>query len=290
MSKHLHFHEIVAGADNSRAMESETILKNEASPKSHTSRGNIQQRIFLFFAFVCVSIATAFAQDIITLKNGDDIQAVVQKIGELDIEYKKFDNPNGPNYTLKKSEIFMIRYENGSKDVFTKQETTQKDPETVVKQQDATPTQSVVQQNPQSDIEQMKKEFYQFQRNRKEMSMFFSKYDDVFYKRYASASKQRNAGAVLCAIGAGLFAGGIVTMVMTTTGEEEEDIAAGGVIAGVGIVFGAVGLPITLTGAHRQKSVVQDFEYKYFSGNGYSYQPSLNFGLTANGVGLALNF
>jgi len=41
MSKNSHFYEIVAGADNSRAMESETIQKNGASPKSHTSRRNL---------------------------------------------------------------------------------------------------------------------------------------------------------------------------------------------------------------------------------------------------------
>ena len=41
MSNNLNFHEIVAGADNSRAMEAETIQKNGASPKSQTSRGNI---------------------------------------------------------------------------------------------------------------------------------------------------------------------------------------------------------------------------------------------------------
>ena len=40
MSKHLHFYEIEAGADNSRAMESRDHFKNGASPKSHMSRGN----------------------------------------------------------------------------------------------------------------------------------------------------------------------------------------------------------------------------------------------------------
>jgi TM2 domain-containing membrane protein YozV len=59
-----------------------------------------------------------FAQDIIILKNGNDIQAIVKEVGIDDVKYKRFDNQNGPNYTLKKSDIFMIRYENGSKDVF----------------------------------------------------------------------------------------------------------------------------------------------------------------------------
>ena len=75
---------------------------------------------FFFTLFVVVIIVPLVsAQDIITLKNGDDIQAVVQEIGDVEIKYKKFENLNGPNYTLKKSDVFMIRYENGSKDVFS---------------------------------------------------------------------------------------------------------------------------------------------------------------------------
>ena len=62
---------------------------------------------------------TMLAQDIIILKDGSDIQAVVQEVGIDDVKYKKFENRNGPNYTLKKSDIFMIRYENGTKDVFS---------------------------------------------------------------------------------------------------------------------------------------------------------------------------
>jgi len=58
------------------------------------------------------------AQDVITLKNGTDINALVQKVGDIEIEYKRFDNSGGTNYTLKKSEILMIRYENGTKDIF----------------------------------------------------------------------------------------------------------------------------------------------------------------------------
>jgi hypothetical protein len=73
---------------------------------------------FLLLVVVIGFGIAATAQDVITLKNGTDIDALVQKIGEVEIEYKKFDNPNGPNYTLRKSEIFMIKYANGSKDVF----------------------------------------------------------------------------------------------------------------------------------------------------------------------------
>jgi len=104
--------------NSSRVVEPETISKNGACPKSLRVGGKIIQRLCLFFTAFCFSVAITFAQDVITLKNGDDIQALVQKIGEVDVKYKKFDNPNGPNYTLKKAEIFMIRYANGSRDVF----------------------------------------------------------------------------------------------------------------------------------------------------------------------------
>jgi len=105
-------------------METETISKNEASLKNQMSRSNTMRRTFLFFATLCVSVASTFAQDVITLKNGEDIQVLVQEIGAVDVKYKKIDNPNGPNYTLKKSEILIIRYASGSKDIFSEGEKT----------------------------------------------------------------------------------------------------------------------------------------------------------------------
>lgn len=58
------------------------------------------------------------AQDVITLKNGDEIQAKVTKVGDNEIEYKKWSNQNGPTYSKPISEIFMIKYENGEKEVY----------------------------------------------------------------------------------------------------------------------------------------------------------------------------
>jgi len=120
-----------------RVMETGDHFKNGASPKSQMSRGNVIQKLVLYVAVFCISAASAFSQDIITLKNGNDIQAVVQEIGDLEVKYKKFENPNGPNYTMKKSEIFMIRYANGSKDVFAD-----------IKEQDSPPIPISIQEQP----------------------------------------------------------------------------------------------------------------------------------------------
>jgi len=56
--------------------------------------------------------------DIITLKNSNVIFALVQEVGMEEIKYKRYDNPTGPNYIMKKSDVYMIRYINGSIDIF----------------------------------------------------------------------------------------------------------------------------------------------------------------------------
>jgi len=71
--------------------------------------------IILCLMFVSVNI---FAQDFIILKNGEEIEAKVLEINEHNIDYKKYSNINGPTYHINKSEIFMIKYESGDKDIF----------------------------------------------------------------------------------------------------------------------------------------------------------------------------
>lgn len=59
-----------------------------------------------------------FSQDVLTKKTGDDIKAKVLEVTTTEVKYKKFDNLNGPVFSILKSELLLIRYENGSKDVF----------------------------------------------------------------------------------------------------------------------------------------------------------------------------
>jgi len=58
------------------------------------------------------------AQDIIIKKTGDEVKVKITEVGLDNVKYKKYDNIDGPIYTIPKYEIFMIKYENGSKDVF----------------------------------------------------------------------------------------------------------------------------------------------------------------------------
>lgn len=94
------------------------------------------RKLFLLFGFVAM---TANAQDVIVKKDGSTILSKVIKIGTSEVEYKKFSNQNGPTYSILKSDILAINYENGEKDTFadTKQPLKQ---ETENKQQIITAT------------------------------------------------------------------------------------------------------------------------------------------------------
>lgn len=71
--------------------------------------------------YICILLAIscfAQAQDFIIKKNGDEIKAKVLEINNVIVKYKKFDLPDGPMYQINKSEVFMIKYPDGSKDIF----------------------------------------------------------------------------------------------------------------------------------------------------------------------------
>lgn len=71
--------------------------------------------LFLLAIIICNFVS---AQDIIITKDAEKISAKVSDIEESVIKYKKFDNLDGPTYTMNKSEISSIIFENGSVEVF----------------------------------------------------------------------------------------------------------------------------------------------------------------------------
>lgn len=88
---------------------------------------NLPNRVFrnksipmkYLFLVLFISIgAFAYSQDILILKTGDEQPVKVLEVGINEIKYKKFDNLEGPVYTILKSDVFMIKYKNGGKDVF----------------------------------------------------------------------------------------------------------------------------------------------------------------------------
>lgn len=74
---------------------------------------------YLFILIAAMSfVANALAQDILITNNGDEIEVKVVEVNFNTIKYNKYSNLQGPIYTMYTTEIFMIKYENGDKDIY----------------------------------------------------------------------------------------------------------------------------------------------------------------------------
>lgn len=70
------------------------------------------------FTVMCMAGSYASAQDLIVKKDGSVIQAKVTKVGTTEVEYKKWGNQDGPQYSIAVADILAINYQNGEKETF----------------------------------------------------------------------------------------------------------------------------------------------------------------------------
>ena len=74
--------------------------------------------ILLFIVFNCSSNIIK-AQDTLSMRSGENILVKVIEVGNTEVKYKKLDNLNGPIFSILKSDLLIIKYENGTKDDFS---------------------------------------------------------------------------------------------------------------------------------------------------------------------------
>ena len=72
----------------------------------------------ILFLFLTFCAATINAQDVIVKRDGSTILSKVTEIGLNEVKYKKFSNQTGPIYSILKSDILSINYENGEKEKY----------------------------------------------------------------------------------------------------------------------------------------------------------------------------
>jgi hypothetical protein len=83
------------------------------------------KKFFLGLFAIVFATTLCFSQDVLTKKSGEDVKAKVLEVTSSEIKYKKFDNQSGPTFSILKSDVLMIRYENGSKDMFNETKKTE---------------------------------------------------------------------------------------------------------------------------------------------------------------------
>lgn len=159
------------------------------------------KKLFLSLIILFLGI-TLYAQDVIVTNDGKKIEAKVTEVEVEVIKYKKFGDNDGPTYTMKKTEIATILYENGNVDVFKKE-----------------PLQR--QNNMYGDPN------YGYNNN---------------YDPYSIPGKGlRNTGIVFLSVGGAAVVGGIILGVLDEQWAWFTLVPAGAGFMGAGIIFTAVG-------------------------------------------------
>jgi len=74
--------------------------------------------ILLFILSTC-SLNIIKAQDTLSMRSGENILVKVIEVGTSEVKYKKLANLSGPIFSILKSDLLMIKYENGIKDDFS---------------------------------------------------------------------------------------------------------------------------------------------------------------------------
>lgn len=223
----------------------------------------LKLRKVIALAICLAGSVTMFAQDVITLKNGDEILVVVQEVGIDKVKYKKFENSNGPNYTLRKSGIFMIKYENGSKDVFNETTTSAPSDKQLSIESELSYNNGVWQNGTKIKPDQV-------------MRIMSGKSEAL--QQYNSGRSLNIAGQIIAYPCSFLLGWDLGTRI---GGGEGNDVLLG--VGASGIV---IGLIMSLYGESKMKTAVQLYNSKI--SNTVSYQ--INFGFTQTGVGLCMNF
>jgi len=80
----------------------------------------MKTRIFnliLIFSSITLLITKVNAQDIIIKNDKAEIKSKVIELTSTTIKYKKWENQDGPLYNIEKTEVFMILYANGQREI-----------------------------------------------------------------------------------------------------------------------------------------------------------------------------
>jgi hypothetical protein len=73
----------------------------------------MKRALLLLTIFLSVFIFRSFSQDVLYKADGTKEQVKITMVSDKEIQYKKFNNPDGPVYSVPKKDILMITYENG---------------------------------------------------------------------------------------------------------------------------------------------------------------------------------
>lgn len=226
------------------------------------------KRILFLFCAIMFSVAM-WADDIIYLKNGDEIHSKVAKIGTSIVEYKKISNLEGPVYEINIDDISMIVYANGEKETFkysSNYKIVDYDGDKIIS----------FDGNPIKESEYIK---------------LAEKNCDIAYNQFKKGKVQKQVGTAFLAAGSAVTAAGLACLIFlpsTCSCSYDAVYTAGMVGTLTGPAFLAVGIPLYCVGKVNKRESYELYNENYNPKTASA--PQLNFNINANGIGLALRF
>ena len=223
----------------------------------------MKKLLLVLLSFVLIS-SFSFAQDVIIKKNFDEIECVVLEVGIDIIKYKRYDNPDGPVYSIGKEDVATIKYKNGVKDVFNVQPSS----DTINKKEPLT-------YNPGFwglTIKKGSNKLSGF-----EVRNLYSNYEEALFK-YNTGKTLHTIGSIISFPSAFVFGWELGTSINS---DEINNLTL--IVSGAGMVLGIV---LAVIGENSIKKSIEIYNSE-ISKTAFSH---LNFGVTKNGVGFCIFF
>jgi len=79
------------------------------------------KKITLLISICILSISQLWAQDRLFFLSGDETEVKITEVSSSEVKYKRLDNLDGPTFSSLKSDLFMIKYANGDKEMIAAQ-------------------------------------------------------------------------------------------------------------------------------------------------------------------------
>ena len=234
------------------------------------------KRFFVFVVLAFIGI-TAYGQDVITLKDGSSIESKVLKVDNSNVEYRLWDDGDGPVRTVSFGLVTSIKYESGRHDVF--------------------PSAIYVDGDDLHDVsteKQLSEDYLKLILTPEELRTF-----KLASSEYSDARRSRAIGKWHIIPGAVILGLGSLMAVLSESDNkaiQRQTMATGIAIAVGGSALLTIGI-FRVAGKKKKmdeaeatmRSVANQYN-KRNSAEAVSYSPTLFLGSTNNGFGLVFNF
>jgi len=224
----------------------------------------------LLLGIICVLVTlTAQAQDVIFRSSTDSIQAQVLTVGTSEVTYRKWNNLEGPIYSISIDEIAAIRYANGSYDFFSNKSVT-------------TPEKS--NQSHSMMLTRSGNTYYYdnlVMNKQATLEWLETQKCPAAYEQFRYGLNLSKGGWMLMGIGLGLDLCG--TIILYKTGK-----AIGGILTGLGAAFEIACIPTIAVGYSKMHQSVN--VYNMSCNKTAKVKPYWTIQASENGIGLAYKF